>query len=58
MLHEEDDHLGLELIGIRSSLTSSKCTLLERQDNIGMDLASHNISIAYMAYKKRIHDYK
>jgi hypothetical protein len=57
LLREEDDQ-DLKVFGIRSSLTSSKYTLLERQDNIGMDMASHNISIAYMTYKRRIDAYK
>jgi hypothetical protein len=57
VLREEIDP-GLEPLGIRSSLTSSKYTLLQRKENVGMDLASHNTSITYMTYKQRLWDYK
>jgi hypothetical protein len=58
MLAEEAQEPQLARLGIRASRTSSKVSLLRRSENVGLDLAGHNISIEYMAFKKRLAAYK
>ena len=45
---------GPEQIGVKRVASSSKYTLIYRSENVGMDIGSHNVTLEYMLWKRRL----
>lgn len=54
----EGDAASLGKIGVKEVYESSHITLLYRSENVGMDIAAHNITLEYLAQKGSRRSYK
>jgi hypothetical protein len=45
-------------MGIRAAFTSTKFSMLMRTENIGMDVAAHNITLEFMSWRQQLAHYK